>query len=142
MATTGTTLAASEAIVIAIDKTTFLDNLVSGFSAKTFDFAKLGDILVNSSAFEVRVFGPSCTTPYETASVSRSAWPAGQSFAYPPASGTCLSTARLTATNALAAQWKDTAKDAAYVYGNVSIDGGLQPLYGTPGKPNVGVACP
>ncbi len=139
----GTVLAAAGAVVVAVDKATFTAELTAPFTAiKVYDFAKIADVMTNTTPFEVRVLGAGCTTPYETVTVSRGTWPTGQSFAYPPPSASCSVAGRFTATATLSAPWKDATKDAANLYANQPADGGTVPLYGTPGKPNTGVACP
>lgn len=141
---TGTTLAAGEALVIAIDKTTFMTAVSSSWGTiKVFDFGKSGDILTNGSAFDVRLYAAGCPTPFESATVPARTWSIGVSWAYPVPSTTCPASGRLTGTNALSSSWKESAKDTASTYGTLALpsDAGVQSMYGTPGKSNAGVAC-
>jgi hypothetical protein len=136
----GTTLTAGEAIVVADDDTSFKADVTTGYGlGKVFSFAKpAGDILVNSS-FNVRLYAPGVSAPYEDALVSRSTWPAGRAYAYPPPTSVCPASGRLTGTGALTAPWKDVPVDVAQKYGEYPVG---TPLYGTPTKANTGVACP
>lgn len=141
----GTTLAAGEAAVVAIDKTTFMTAVSSSWGTiKVFDFGKSGDILTNGSAFDVRLYAAGCPTPFESATVPARTWSIGVSWAYPVASTTCPASGRLTGTNTLSSSWKEAAKDAPSTYGTLPLpsDAGVQSMYGTPGKANAGVACP
>jgi len=143
----GTTLAAGEAVVVAIDKTTLMGDVSSSYATiRVFDLAKTtGDVLTNSSAVDVKLFAQAaCATAYETATVPSRSWPIGQSHAYPVPSTTCPVSGRLTGTGTLSPPWKDATKDVASQYGTVALpgDAGTQGLYGTPGKANTGIACP
>lgn len=137
---TGTTLSAGEAVVIADDDVSFKADVTTGYVlGKVFSFAKpVGDVLVNGT-FNVRLYAPGVTAPYEDALVSRSTWPAARAYAYPPPSTTCPATGRLTSTGTLTSPWKDVPLDTSQKYGEFPLG---TPLYGSPTKANTGVACP
>lgn len=136
----GTMLAAGASIVIAGERTTFVADVPTTYGLGTvFEFAK-SDILVNSSATEIRLYGPSCTTPYETINIPTRTWSVGQPWAYPTPSSTCPASARLSGT-APGAAWKEVPTSTS-PYGSYALsDAGTQNVYGTPTKAN-NVACP
>lgn len=145
----GTTLAAGEAVVVAIDKPTFMSDLSSSWGTiKVFDFGKTsGDVLTNSASFDVKLYAQAgCTTAFESATVPGrgSAWTVGVAYGYPIPNTTCTVAGRLTTAGGLSAPWKDASKDSASTYGTLTLpsDAGVQSMYGTPGKPNTGIACP
>ena len=139
----GTVLAAGEALVVAVDKASFLGDFATPPSIKVFDFAKISDVMTNTTAFDVRLFAPGCTvTPYENITLSRGTWTLAQSFAYPVPSSACPAADRINAAGGPTTPWKDTTKDVANNFGSLTVGGVTTQLYGTPGRPNAGVVCP
>ncbi len=137
-----TVVPTGESLVVASNRTLFLADVSAAYAIvpeKVFDFAKPGDLLANSG-FEIRLYGPGCVAAYETAKVTTRTWAEGQTYVFP--SG-CLASDRYTATSTLTTKWEDTPATAGLQYGTVSgEDAGALPLFGSPAKPNSGVACP
>jgi hypothetical protein len=136
----GTMVDSGGAVVVVGDKALFTADVMTSFGLGTvFDFAK-SDYIVNSAASEVRIFGPGCASPYETAVIPSKMYTIGQPWAYPAPTATCPASARLMAGGALGAAWKEVPASTTS-YGSYATEAGMTTLYGTPTKPN-NVACP
>ena len=132
-------LAAGEAVVIADDDVALKADVTGGYVlGKVFSFLKpTGDVFINSSPFDVKVYASGVSAPYETGTFSHS-WVAGRSYSYPAPAALCPASARFTATGTPTAPWKETPADAASKYGEQPVG---TALYGTPTKANT-VVCP
>lgn len=136
----GTTVMPGASIVIVGDKATFTADIPMSYGlGSVFEFVK-ADYLLNSVASEVRIFGPGCATPYETAIIPSKTYAVGQPWAYPSPSATCPASARLTTGGALGAAWKEVPLSTT-PYGSYGGEAAMTNLYGSPTKPN-NVACP
>lgn len=136
----GTMVDGGQAVVIVGDRATFTADVMATYGLGTvYEFGK-SDYLVNSAASEVRIFGPGCSTPYETAIIPSKTYTIGQPWAYPPPSSTCPLSSRLMAGGALGSAWKEVPVSTTS-YGSYGADAGATTLYGTPTKAN-NVACP
>ncbi|MGZ5966834.1 MAG: lamin tail domain-containing protein [Polyangiales bacterium] len=142
----GTMVAAGDAVVIADDATAFKADVSSSYTlGAVFGFPSgAGDVFVNSGP-TIRLYAPGSSVAYETATTTKSTWTVGHSYAYPVPSAACPATSRLAVgTGAFTATWKETPTDIANKYGEYMFGSPAMPvaLYGTPTKPNAGIACP
>jgi hypothetical protein len=143
----GTLIAAGDSIVIADVVSVFHADAPSVPLSKVFDLAATGGgILTNTTAFTIVLRASGAASPYEQITFNSPPrtpdWPAGVSYAYPIPSTTCPVSARIATGNLPGAAWKDALVGGGDKYGSVSVEAGVFGLYGTPGAPNTGVACP
>ncbi len=141
----GTTIAAGQAVVLADNDAVLKADLIPGYTLGTvFSLVKGGDVLVNGGNITVSLYGRGGGTAFEAALIpSRGggSWPGlGRSYGYPVPSTACPASGRLSAGGPLSATWKDAPTVSTSQYGDAGGD--TLPLYGSPTKPNVDIACP